>query len=128
MKAAAIALNASEYRLTFNKTRAPDPIGAIEKEIMKMARIGIEWDHGRPVNSDDDKARASAAAEAVLDAAGVDYIEAEAEYQRQWLEFNDESPMTGRALTWIEARQAADIALTEGWHNPNGAHCSIFAV
>ena len=62
-----------------------------------------------------------------MDAAGVNYAEAAAEYQRQWLEFDDEAPMTGLALTWIEARQAADIALTEGWHNTAGASCSIVA-
>lgn len=93
-----------------------------------MAYIAIEWTHGRPnAGADQDEARASAAAEKVLDAAGVNYAEAEAEYQRQWLEFDDEAPMTGLALTWIEARQAADIALTEGWHNTDGASCSIVA-
>ncbi len=93
-----------------------------------MAYIAIEWTHGRPnTGADQDEARASAAAERVLDAAGVNYAKAEAEYQRQWLEFDDEAPMTGLALTWIEARQAADIALTEGWHNVDGASCSIVA-
>ena len=93
-----------------------------------MAYIAIEWSHGRPhTGADQDEARAAAAAETVLDAAGVNYSEAEAEYQRQWLEFDDEAPMTGLALTWIAARQAADIALTEGWHNSDGASCSIMA-
>ncbi len=93
-----------------------------------MAYIAIEWNHGRPnTGADQDEARASAAAERVLDAAGVNYAEAEAEYQRQWMEFDDESPMTGLALTWIEARQAADITLTEGWQNTDGASCSIMA-
>lgn len=93
-----------------------------------MAYIAIEWTHGRPnTGADQDEARASAAAEKVLDDAGVDYAEAEAEYQRQWLEFDDEAPMTGLARVWIEARQAADLALTEGWHNVDGASCSITA-
>jgi hypothetical protein len=93
-----------------------------------MAYIAIEWTHGRPNSgADEDEARASAAAEAVLDAAGVNYGEADAEYQRQWLEFDDEAPMTGLALKWIEAHQAADIALTEGWHKTDGASCSIMA-
>lgn len=93
-----------------------------------MAYIEIEWTHGRPnTGADQDEARASAAAEKVLDDAGVDYAEAEAEYQRQWLEFDDEAPMTGLALVWIKARQSADLALTEGWHNTDGASCSIVA-
>ncbi|PZU59852.1 MAG: hypothetical protein DI547_05080 [Sphingobium sp.] len=93
-----------------------------------MSYIAIEWTYGRPSKgADQDEARASAAAEKVLDAAGVNYAEAESEYQRQWMEFDDEAPMTGAALTWIEARQAADIALTEGWHNTGGASCSIVA-
>ena len=93
-----------------------------------MAYIAIEWTFGRPnTGANEDEARASTAAEKVLDAAGVNYAEAEAEYQRQWLEFDDEAPMTGLALTWIKARQAADIALTEGWHNTDGASCDIVA-
>jgi hypothetical protein len=91
-----------------------------------MSYIAIEWINGRPyTGADQDEARASVAAEKVLNAAGVNYAEAESEYQRQWLEFDDETPMTGLALTWIKARAAADIALTEGWHNTNGASCSI---
>ncbi len=94
----------------------------------EMAYIAIEWTYGRPrTGADQDEARASAAAEAVLDAAGVNYAEAEAEYQRQWLEFDDEGPMTGLALSWIAATKAADLALTEGWHNTDGASCSIVA-
>ncbi len=93
-----------------------------------MSYISIEWISGRPrTGAQEDENRAAAAAEAVLDAAGVDYAEAFAEYRRQLLEFDDEAPMTGLALLWIQARNAADLALTEGWHNPNGAHCSISA-
>lgn len=107
------------------------PIGrqsASETRRYEMAYIAIEWIHGRPnTGADQDEARASASAEKVLDAAGVNYAEAEAEYQRQWLEFDDEAPMTGLALNWIAARQAADIALTEGWHNTDSASCSIMA-
>lgn len=93
-----------------------------------MANIAIEWTHGRPsTGADQDEARAATAAEKVLDEAGVDYAEAEAEYQRQWLEVDDQAPMTGLALVWIKARQAANLALTEGWHNTDGASCSIVA-
>ena len=92
-----------------------------------MAYIAIDWLHGRPhKGAEDDEARAAAAAEAVLNAAGADYNEAEAEYRRQWVKFDDEDLMTGLTLVWIEANKAADIALTEGWHKPE-AHCSIRA-
>jgi hypothetical protein len=90
-----------------------------------MSRIAIEWIYGCPHSgADQDEDRAASAAQAILDAAGVKYGEAEAEYHRQWLEFDDEEPMTGLARIWINARDAADIALTEGWHNPN-ASCTI---
>lgn len=93
-----------------------------------MAYIAIEWLSGRPhTGADEDEARAAAAAEKVLDEAGVDYAEAEAEYKRQWQEFDDEASMTGLALTWIKAGEAADIALTEGWDKPGRAWCSISA-
>jgi hypothetical protein len=95
---------------------------------IEMAFIAIEWNFGRPnTGADEDEARASAAAEKVLDDAGVNYAEAEAEYQRQWLQFDDEAPMTGLALLWIAARQAADLALTAGWHKTDGASCCIGA-
>lgn len=91
-----------------------------------MAYISIEWNYGRPYSgADEDEARASAAAEKVLDEACADYADAEADYMRQSLVFDDETPMTGLALIWIRARQAADIALTDGWHNPAAASCSI---
>lgn len=93
-----------------------------------MSYISIEWIHGRPhKGAEEDEARAAAAAEAVLDSARVDYAAAQAEYRRQWEEFDDEAPMAGLARTWIEARTAADLALTRGWHNPDGASCSIVA-
>ena len=69
-------------------------------------------------NLDQDIDRARDAAEAVLAAAGIPAADAYAEYQHQWEEFDDEDPMTGPARVWIEARQAADIAVTEGWANP----------
>ena len=93
-----------------------------------MAYIGIEWNNGRPANgADEDAARAAIAAEKVLDDAGVLYADAENEYRAQWLEFDDEAPMTGLAKIWINARNAADIALTDGWANPDGASCMIYA-
>lgn len=94
-----------------------------------MTTIVIEWNFGRPrTGAEDDEDRAIVAAEKVLDAAGVDYEKAEDEYQRQLVKFDDEAPMTGHALIWIKAHEAAELALTQGWHDPNGASCSIRTV
>ena len=65
----------------------------------------------------EDISRAREAAETVLAQRGVTAEAAYAAYQAQWLEFDDEDPMTGDALAWIAARQAADIAITAGWAN-----------
>lgn len=87
--------------------------------------IAIDWDFGRPrTGAEDDEARASVAAEAVLNEAGVSYAQAEAEYRRQWEEMDD-AQMTGLALLWIQARTAANAALTEGWYQPDEGACSI---
>jgi hypothetical protein len=86
-------------------------------------RINIEF--GNSSVQTDDISRAERAAEAVIGTR--DAAQIYAEYQRQWLEFDDEAPMTGDALLWIEATKAADLALTKGWHNPGGASCSISA-
>ena len=93
-----------------------------------MPRIEIDWTYGRPhTGADQDEARAAEAAEAFLTAAGANYAKAESDYQRQWGELEDETPMTGLALVWINARRAADAALTSGWHNTDGAACEIRA-
>jgi hypothetical protein len=67
----------------------------------------------------EDIGRARDAAEAVLAQRGVTAEAAYAAYQAQWLEFDDEDPMTGDALAWIAAGKAADIAITAGWANEN---------
>lgn len=88
--------------------------------------IAIDWISGRPQRgAEDDERRAIEAAEASLAASGVPATQASADYRRQWLTLGDEARMTGAALAWIAAGEAANIALTEGWHDPNGAHCSI---
>lgn len=87
--------------------------------------IGIEMTSGRADDADKERAREAAAAE--LNRAEVFAVTAEAEYRRQWAEYDDEDRMTGLALVWIDARQAADIALTEGWADTNGASCTIYA-
>ena len=93
-----------------------------------MTTIRIDWIHGRPHRgAEDDEARASEAAGAVLASAGVEPTDGEAEYNRQWAEYDDEAPMTGLARLWVEARDAANRALTAPWHNPGGASCSIRA-
>jgi hypothetical protein len=53
--------------------------------------------------------RAYAAAKTVLHAAG---------------ETEDEEAMTGDALVWVQARAAADRALTDGWRDPDAAYIS----
>lgn len=89
--------------------------------------IGIEWLFGRPINgADEDEERAADAAMAVLESLGITPEAAHAAYMAQWQEFDDEALMHGDALAWIKARQAADIAATEGWHNPEGASVSIY--
>lgn len=88
--------------------------------------IRIEWMHGRPNSgAEQDEERAEAAALASLERAGVPPSEAHAAYMAQWLQFDDEGPMHGPALAWIEANKAANLAATEGWHNPDGAHVCI---
>lgn len=88
--------------------------------------ISIEWIMGRPMKgAEEDEARAIVAAEAVFARAGVKPADGEAAYRAQWAEFDDEAPMIGAARTWIEARDAANLAATEGWHNPDGAHVTI---
>ncbi len=91
--------------------------------MFKPTQISIVWDAGRGDAADE--SRAEDAALDVFKKANVNPIEAESEYKRQWLEFEDEDEMTGIALTYINARSAANIAATEGWHNTEGAYVSI---
>lgn len=77
--------------------------------------------------NEDDRQRAIEAAEAVCAAASVQPEAAAAEYRRQWAEFDDEEPMTGAARVWVEARQAADVALTSTWADPGAEACCIIA-
>ena len=87
--------------------------------------IAVEMIDGARFVGDDDSERAATAAAAFLNRAGIKAALACADYQQQWEE--DEGQMHGLALLWIEARQAADLALTEGWADPNGASCTITA-
>lgn len=88
-------------------------------------QISINILHGSASVTNEDRERAETAALKVL--GSVEPVAAYAEYQRQWLSLDTEDGMTGLAALWIEATKAADIALTDDWHNPNGAACSISA-
>jgi hypothetical protein len=98
--------------------------------------ISVNMIVGRADSDDIDRARAAAVAE--LDAAGVSAGDAYAEFQRQWEYLGsdeaeaaglaqDYDGLTGLAAIWVRAEKAADIALTAGWADPNGASCGISA-
>ena len=78
------------------------------------------------LGADKDEARAIAAAESVLDDAGVSYEKAYSEFLRQLEKHGDPDKYDGLAALWLKAERAANIALTQGWHNPEGAHCYIW--
>ena len=98
------------------------------QENTKMVKITATGRHASEIETED-RERASDAAEAVLAGAGVTADAAQAEYMAQWVEFDDEDRMTGLARIWIEARQAADVALTETWAQPawGDVFCEISA-
>jgi predicted chitinase len=89
--------------------------------------IGIEITYGASEVDNEDKWRAVHAAEAALEAAGVTEQAAYAAYCAQWMEHDDEARMTGDALAWVAAIRAANAALTQGWHRPGEAACSLTA-
>ena len=89
------------------------------------AHISITITHGSASVQDDDRDRAEAAALAAL--GDADPSAAYAEYMRQFAELDGHDGMTGLAARWVAAQKAADVALTQGWHNPTGAGCEISA-
>ena len=100
--------------------------------------LSINIRHGSRSVGDDDRSRAKDAALAVLDAAGVTPADAYTEFTRQWEALGsdeaadagrsqDYDNLTGVARIWGEAERAADMALTAGWANPDGASCGISA-
>lgn len=89
--------------------------------------LRLEITHGAACVSEEDRNRAEHAAYASISAAGTTVAAAYAEFQRQWAEHDDYALMTGLALAWVNAQKAADLALTEGWHNTEGAACTIHA-
>jgi len=99
-------------------------------------QISINILHGSSSVQEDDRERAEAAALAVLESAGVTPTAAYAEFMRQWEwlgteeaeaagKCQDYDDVTGLAAVWVDAERKADIALTDGWHNENGASCTI---
>lgn len=88
--------------------------------------IRIDISHGSQFVSDADRDRAFAAATAAL--AGVDAAAASAEFDRQVdAALGDTSKLSGLAVTWDRAVSAANRALTEGWHDTDGAFCEVIA-
>lgn len=90
-----------------------------------MTQLRIDILHGSASVTDNDRERAKTAALKVL--GETDPSLAYAEYLRQLEALDSHDGMTGLAALWCAADKAADLALTEGWHNPDGAHCSIAA-
>lgn len=83
--------------------------------------------HGTRNDTTEDKARARKAAMAVFDAAGCEPVKAMDEYRAQFDALDSEIGMTGLALVWLDARSAAEVAASEGWHNPNGCEVTMDA-
>lgn len=93
----------------------------------KAFHIDIELTRGDADVEHDDISRAEHAAHGYFTARGIDGCEAQAEYQRQWQALDSHDGMTGLALDFLAASGAANRALTEGWHKPDGASCTIIA-
>jgi hypothetical protein len=86
-----------------------------------MNMLSIEW-HGSRSHSQDDTDRARRAAEAVLDAAGInDYAALFREVCARIDDGRDPPPV------WIVAEAAANHAATEGWAERSYALVSISA-
>ena len=83
--------------------------------------------YGTNSDTTEDKARAFSAAMAVFAAAGCKPVEAQNEYYRQFDSLDNEVGMTGLALVWLDARSAAEVAASEGWHDPNGCEVTMDA-
>lgn len=90
-----------------------------------MNRVQIDILHGASSVREDDRDNARSAAEQVISDAGLTVEAARDAYEAQWKEFEDRAPMHGPALVWIAAEDAANLALTKTWQNPDGAHCAI---
>jgi hypothetical protein len=83
--------------------------------------------HGTNSDTTEDRSRAHAAAMAVFAAAGCKPVEAKDEYRAQFEALDSECGMTGLAVVWADARSAAEVAASEGWHDPNGCEVTMDA-
>jgi hypothetical protein len=92
-------------------------------------QIRIDILHGAASVTDDDRERAEAAALKVLDALQIDAAEAYEAYKHHTSDedYNRSPRDTILIAAWEAAEKAADLALTDGWYNPNGAACTIAA-
>lgn len=99
----------------------------INEQMTKPFHIDIELMSGNSDVGPDDISRAEQAAHDYFTARGIDGCEAQAEYLRQWEALDSHDGMTGLALDFLAASGAANRALTEGWHKPDGASCTIIA-
>jgi hypothetical protein len=100
-------------------------------------QIRIDILHGAASVTDDDRERAEAAALKVLDAfewrsgqpTQIDAAEAYEAYKRHTSDedYNRSPRDTILIAAWEAAEKAADLALTDGWYNPNAAACTIAA-
>ena len=92
-------------------------------------QIHIEVTYGNRHVRESDLNRAEAAALQYLADHGETPLSAHTEFQRQWTALEDScqdySYLTGAALVWVDAGSAADVTLTDGWHDPDGASCCI---
>lgn len=88
--------------------------------------IRLEINHGSQFVSQADRDRALEAAVAAL--GSVDPISAATEYDQQInAAMGDTSKLTGLAEAWDHVQSAANVALTKGWHDPDGAYCEVIA-
>ena len=102
-----------------------ETVQATEKGKQMTTQISINIATGIGSVTDKDRQRAETAALAVL--GEIDPASAYAEFKRQWADLDSYDGMTGLAALWGDADRAADVALTDEWHNPQGASCSISA-
>lgn len=89
--------------------------------------LHLDIDSGSRFVGPDDIDRALIAAARVLRDAKADILSCQHEYRRHLKTEQDDDYAQGEARIWLEARQAADIALTAGWHDPAGASCTLYA-
>lgn len=84
----------------------------------------IEIDHGGAFVNADDLQRAHDAARAAAERVGITTPEqARAAYADYMAKADTDGDIHG--LPWHAVDSAASVALTEGWHNTEGAYCHV---